>query len=139
MEHKKIDNTYIMRIDKGEEVIDKITKLCIEEDIKTGYITGIGATDLVEMGLFNTISKQYKKTTLSGPMEITSLVGNISRMNGDVYLHIHINVSDEKMNVHGGHLNKCVISATGEIMITALNGDMNREFNEEIGLNLYKF
>ena len=50
-------------------------------------------------------------------MEITSLVGNVSQMDGEVYLHIHVNIADENNNVFGGHLTSAVISATGEIII----------------------
>ncbi len=46
-------------------------------------------------------------------MEITSLVGNISQMNGEVYLHIHINLANEENKVFGGHLTSAIISATG--------------------------
>ncbi len=72
-------------------------------------------------------------------MEITSLVGNISTFNGKIYLHCHINICNEKMNILGGHLNECYISATGEFVISIIYGTVERELNEEIGLNLYKF
>lgn len=139
MEYKKISNQYIVRIDKGEEVLTKIKELCEKEQIKTGYLTGLGATDYVKIGLFDTIEKEYHSTVLEGPMEITSLVGNISTKDGDNYLHLHINVGNKDMKVFGGHLNECRISATCEINITAIDTEMEREFSEEIGLNLYKF
>lgn len=139
MKYLKKENKYIVRIDKDEEVIEQIKKLAIENNIKAGSITGIGATDKVKVGLFNTSTKEYLSKELVGAFEITSLVGNISRMNNEVYLHLHINVSDENLNVYGGHLNHCYISATCELIIEEINIDVDREFNEEIGLNLYKF
>lgn len=33
MEFRKFDNNYVIRIDKGEEIITSLTKLCKEEDI----------------------------------------------------------------------------------------------------------
>ena len=72
-------------------------------------------------------------------MEITSLLGNVSQMNGEVYLHLHITLADENYNVHGGHLTSAVISATGEIIIDTIDGIVDREFDEEVGLNLFKF
>ena len=63
MKYKKFDNTYVVRIEKDEEVINKITELCKNENIKLGSITGIGATDKLVIGLFDTNSKQYHKTT----------------------------------------------------------------------------
>ena len=138
MKYKKFDNTYVVRIEKGEEVISKLTDLCNNENIKLGSITGIGATDKLVIGLFDTNSKQYHKTTLTGPMEITSLMGNVSTKDGETYLHIHINVCNTDMQVYGGHLNECYISATCELHVTKIDGEVDRYFDESIGLNLYK-
>lgn len=139
MEYQRFGNTYIVRIDKGEELLSKISELCINEDIKVGSITGLGATDRVTIGLFDMGKKVYHKTELVGPMEITSLVGNISTKDGKNYLHCHINVCNEKMNVLGGHLNECWISATGEIVVTKIDGVVEREVDPSVGLNLFKF
>lgn len=138
MKYLKSDNKYIVRIDKGEEVIQQIKKLCAENNIKSGSINGLGATNKVKAGLFNTNTKEYMSKEFIGSYEITSLLGNISRMNDEIYLHIHINISDENMNVYGGHLNECYISATCELIIEEIKLDVDREFNSEIGLNLYK-
>jgi predicted DNA-binding protein with PD1-like motif len=138
MKYKKFDNTYVVRIEKDEEVINKITDLCKKENIKLGSITGIGATDKLVIGLFDTNLKQYHKTTLTGPMEITSLMGNISTKDGETYLHLHINVCNSDMQVYGGHLNECYISATCELHIIKIDGEVDRYFDESIGLNLYK-
>lgn len=140
MEYKKIDdNHYVVRIDKDEEIIEKLTELCNQENITFGEITGIGASNKIEIGLFNTATKEYKTSIKEGMFEITSLVGNISRKDNNVYLHCHINFSDESLNVYGGHLVKCYISATCEVIIIKANGFANRKFNNEIGLNLFDF
>ncbi len=138
MKYKKIENHYIVRIDKGEEVIAKITELCLKENIALGSITGIGATNNVTIGLYDTEAKKYNKNTLLEPLEITSLTGNISTMDGKPYLHLHITVGNKENIVYGGHLNECFISATCELHILKIDGEMDRYFDPEIGLNLYK-
>jgi hypothetical protein len=139
VEYKKIQNNYIIRIDKGEEIVTKIKELCEKENINLGFISGIGATDNLEIGLFNTKTKQYYPSTLNGLYEITSIMGNVTTKDGEIYLHLHINVSDEDNNTYGGHLNKCYVSATAEIIINVVDGNINRKFDEEIGLNLLEF
>jgi len=121
------------------KLFGKIKELCEKESICSAEITGLGASNLVEIGLFNTITKEYKTNTFEGMFEITSLIGNASTKNGEVYLHLHINFSDETNIVKGGHLVKCNISATGEIIINRIDGNIEREFDEKIGLNLIKF
>lgn len=139
MEYRKFGSQYIMRIDKGEEVLACLEEMCRKEEIKAGSAVGLGATDRVTVGLFDTASKLYKKRELTGSMEITSLVGNISTKDGETYLHFHINVCDEENRVMGGHLNECRVSATCEITVTKIDGCVEREMSEEIGLNLYRF
>ena len=71
--------------------------------------------------------------------EITSLVGNSTRKDGEVYLHVHINFGDENGMVRGGHLVRSVISATSEIIVRKIDGEVGRKLSEEIGLNLLNF
>jgi hypothetical protein len=60
-------------------------------------------------------------------------------MNNEIYLHIHINLCDSSYNSFGGHLNYAIVSATFEGIIEKIDGTIDRELNEEIGLNLIKF
>ena len=139
MEYRKFNNSYVVRINKGEEIVEKLKELCEKEDIKVAEITGIGASNLVEIGLFNVNTKEYKTTTFEGMFEITSLIGNATRKDGEVYLHLHINFSDETGNTKGGHLVRCNISATSEIIVNKIEGNVDRKLSDEIGLNLMKF
>ena len=71
--------------------------------------------------------------------EITSLIGNVTRKDGEVYLHIHINFGDEEGLIKGGHLVRSIISATSEIVVRRINGKVGRKLSNEIGLNLLEF
>ncbi len=139
MKYTKFGNKYVIRLEKDEEIVSSLKDLCKKEKISLGTIGGIGAVGEVEVGYFETKTKKYHSKVLKGDMEILNLNGNISEMNGDVYLHLHITVADENLNAMGGHLNSAVISATGEIIIDVIDGKVDREFNEEVGLNLLKF
>ena len=139
MEYKQMGNHYVMRVDPGEEILEKIRILCKKENIRVGSAVGLGASNRAVVGLFDTVNKVYKKKELTGPMEITSLVGNISTKDGETYLHFHVNLCDEEMRIQGGHMNACYVSATAEITVTKSEGTVERSMDEEIGLNLYRF
>ena len=140
MEFRKFGDTYVVRLDRGEEVIASLTELCTKENIVLGSIEGLGAADHVVVGLYNVGKKEYHKTEFNGPMEITALTGNASRKDGEVYLHIHINLCNEQMRLLGGHLNECRISATCELFVRSIPGQVNRRFDADgVGLNLYEF
>ena len=136
MKFKKFGNKWIVRIDKGEEVIQTIKKICEDNKIKLGSISGIGAADKVTIGLFDTKAKEYHSQKLIGDYEITNLSGNISTMNKEVYLHLHITLADKNQQAFGGHLGSAIISGTGEIIVEEIEGKIERGFNEEVGLNL---
>lgn len=139
MEYRKFDNSYVVRLNKGEEVIASLKELCNNENIKLAEITGLGASNLVEIGVFNVNTKEYNTKVFEGMFEITSLVGNSTRKDGEVYLHVHINFGDENGMVRGGHLVRSVISATSEIIVRKIDGEVGRKLSEEIGLNLLNF
>ncbi len=139
MDYRKFGSKYVVRLDKGEEIVGAIKNLCREKNIQLGTVSGIGAVDKAVIGLFETARKKYHSRELTGDMEITSLVGNISTQDGEVYLHLHITLADSSLGAVGGHLNKAVISATGEIIIDTLEGQVDRRFCEEVGLNLLEF
>ena len=137
MKYQRFDDTYVVRLEKGEEVVNSLKKLCDKEDIRLASIEGLGASNHVIVGLYDLDQKVYHKKEFNEAFEITSLIGNISRMNDESYLHIHINLADENMKTFGGHLYECVISATCELFIRVINGEVNRFKDEDSGLNLY--
>jgi predicted DNA-binding protein with PD1-like motif len=136
MKLKKFGNKWVVRIDKGEEIVETLKQLCKKNKIKLGSISGVGGIERVTVGSFKAKTKEYFSQELTGDYEITNLIGNISTMKGKIYLHLHITISDSNNNAFGGHLNSAVISTTGEIIIEEIEGEIERKFNEEVKLNL---
>jgi len=58
---------------------------------------------------------------------------------GEYYSHLHISAGDESGRVFGGHLNEAHISATAEVVIRMINGEVDRFYDDATGLNLFKF
>lgn len=139
MEYRRFGNTIILRLDPGEEVCSSLLDLAAEEEVKLGTITGLGAVKEFVTGVFDTEDKKYYANTFKGKYEITSLTGTLTCQDGNPYLHVHMSAGDSKGSVYGGHLNKAVVSATAEIVISIFSGAVERKFSEEIGLNLMKF
>ena len=140
MEYRLFGDTYVVRFNRGEEILTALAAFCKAENIRLGSIEALGAADHVVIGLYDVAERQYHKHSFDGPMEITSLTGNISTKDGELYLHLHINLCREDMSVIGGHLNECRISATCEMFVRRLEGTVERGLDaEETGLNLYKF
>jgi uncharacterized protein len=136
MQYKKFDHKYLIRIDKGEEIVATLKKFCQDNKIMLGSISGIGATNQAVIGLFDPQTKKYSSRELTGNYEISGLSGNVTTMNGEIYLHLHITLGDATQNSFGGHLTSAIVSATCECIIDSIPGAAERKFDGEIGLNL---
>lgn len=139
MEYRKFDNRIVARFDKGEEIITQVKTICEKEDIQLAGIYALGAVSEAELGCFDTSEKKYYANQYQGIYEIASLVGNASRMDGKVYLHIHSVLAGKDNKTIGGHLSRAVVSATCEMVIDIVNGAAGRFFSDKIGLNLLSF
>lgn len=139
MDYRKFGNTYIVRLDKGEDILEQVRTLALKEGIRLASVQALGAVNDFTVGVFNTAEKKYYANSFQGSYEIVSLTGTIDTMGGEFYCHLHMSAGDGQGHVVGGHLNRAVISATCEMVVTDIPGAVDRAFSEEIGLNLLKF
>lgn len=139
MEYKRFHDTVIARIDRGEEILEKLKEIALKEEIKLAEVSALGAIGEFTVGVFKTDQKQYHANEFSGNYEIVSLTGTVTTMDGEFYSHIHMSAGDEKGQVFGGHLNRAVVSATCEMVIRIIDGCVDRAFDENVGLNLLRF
>lgn len=126
-----------VRLDKGEEIVASLRKVCEDYGVTCAKIDGIGAVSGAKVGMFDTATKEYHETALTQFLEVTNLCGNVSQQNGEVYLHLHITLADGQGNAFGGHLKEAFIGATAELFITKLDGRIDRVRDEATGLNLF--
>ena len=136
MKSIKKGDFWIVRLEIGEDVVEQLQLLCEQENITLGTIQGIGAVDKATIGLYDPNKGEYYSKTLEGDYEITSLLGSITNQNGKPYIHLHVTLGDHNYNIFGGHLNLAVVSATCEIFIQTIPGEIGRFKDDESGLNL---
>lgn len=139
MDYRRFEDKIIVRIDKGEEILEKLKEVSLKENIKLANINALGAVNEFTVGVFKTGEKKYYSNEFKGDFEIVSLTGTVNTMNDEFYSHLHMSAGDSNGKVFGGHLNRAIVSATCEMVITLINGKVDRYFDEEVGLNLFKF
>ena len=128
---------YVVSIDNHEEVVAALSAFCQEQEILAGEVSGIGAVNSATLRFLDPSTKEYVDKTFEEQMEISSLVGNISEKDGEVYLHLHANFGRRDYTVVGGHLLSCVLNGACELVVTRFHCKVGRRFDEETGLNLY--
>ena len=139
MDYKRFDNAIVLRVDRGEEILEQLKAVCLKENVKLASVSGIGAINDLTSGVWDVERKEYYSNHFTGVYEVANLVGTITTMNGEYYAHIHISAGDAQGHMVGGHLNRAVVSATSEIVLHLIDGTVEREFSPEVGLNLLKF
>lgn len=136
MDFQKLGQSYVLRLEVGEEIITQLTKFCKQQRIGAGKVTGIGVTRSAKISYFDVKSGDYKHRELTGNMEITSIMGNISMMDGEPLAHLHVNLADEHYQLLGGHLSAAEIGVTGELVLEPLEGTLERRLFPETGRRL---
>ncbi len=139
MEYRRFDKAIVMRIDRGEEILTQLKAMALKENIKLASVRALGATDDFTVGVFKVAEKKYYANHFIGDFEIVSLTGTISTMNDEYYAHLHMSAGDEQGRVFGGHLNEAIISATCEMVVEIIDGQVDRIRDEAVGLNLFHF
>lgn len=139
MDYRRFGNTIFVRIDKDEEIQDQVRRVCEKEGVTLATVQALGAIRSFDVGVFHTDTKRYASNHFEGAFEITSLTGTITTKEGEYYAHLHMCAGDETGKVYGGHLNAAVVSATCELVLTCIDGKVERVLDEEVGLNLFSF
>lgn len=135
-----IDNfVYTLSVDSGSELMETFAEFVKERKISHGVIRGIGAVEGATLRFFDPVRKTYQDHVFAEQMEIAHLEGNISTLDGNVYLHVHAVLGKSDCTAVAGHLLNAKIKGAGEFFIQRYCTNTPRKFSEEIGLNIYDF
>ena len=129
-------NGFLLRLVRGEEIHQTLTRFAAERGIRGGWVQGIGAVRDVELGYYHLETRRYERRVIEEEMEILSLTGNFSRLKGRPFLHAHVSLMRADFSVAGGHLFRGTVAATGEFSIHQTDLRLERRMDAGIGLPL---
>ena len=132
--HEK--DTYVLNIERGEELFSSLRQFLDKEYIMAGYFTGLGAAGELDIAYYNLEAKKFERHTIKEDVEILSLVGNIAMLKDERIIHIHGTFGRRDLSLFGGHLFALQISGACEIHLTKLSKTMSRAYDGATGLNL---
>lgn len=133
----KIGRIIFSRIKTDEDLAEAIKERVEKSHVKAGVIIAIGSLKRATLGYYK--EGEYKYIRLDGPLEIASCMGNIAvDENGNVVVHAHVVVTNEKGEAFGGHLMKdSPVGATAELTIIEGEGiNLRRVLDEKTKLRL---
>ena len=117
MNWQQFGDTYILKLETHEEFTRELKKFCIENGIKTASISALGAVNSVTLGFYNTQTQTYLEQSFHRGFELSSAIGTVQTIDGELVLHIHATISDKDFRTYGGHLFRAITSKVIEVVI----------------------
>ena len=139
MDYRRFGDTLLVRIDRGEEIVEQVRAVAEREGIRLASVEALGATDDFTVGVYDVAAKKYDARRFTGAHEIVSLTGTITEKDGAFYQHLHMSAANGDCAAVGGHLNRATVSVTCEMVIRVLSGAVDRSPDQQTGINLLRF
>lgn len=136
MYFRKIKNGYLVRLAKGEEIIETLSSFVAEQNILGGFVFGLGAFKDLTLGYYDSAKKEYMKKLIKDDLEFGNFTGSIAYVEGKPFVHAHVSAAGSDMKAFCGHLFSATISGTGEFMIIPSESKVERKLDPGTGLTL---
>jgi len=129
---------HIVRLENDKDLLDQIKEVARKLNIKAGFFFGIGSFKELHIAYYNQKKKTYEENTFTEELEMTSLIGNISMSDNDIFVHCHITAGERNCMIVGGHLLYRSKIFVGELFLIELSGEeLIRTPDEITGLKLF--
>ncbi len=130
------NNQYVLKLDRGEELVAMIKQFCATNGITGGFFVGLGATSYLKMAWYNLETKKYEEKEYDETLEIANLTGNIAFLANDLIIHVHGSFSNRNLDAIAGHVSQLVVGGACEIKFDKFDAKFSRAYDEQTGLNL---
>jgi predicted DNA-binding protein with PD1-like motif len=137
MQVRKIDTTFLVRLEVGDEVLTSLRACAAQNEIGFAAVQAIGALRRATLGFFDPGAKVYRHVPVEEQVEVVALSGNVSRgEDGEPVVHIHALLGREDGSTLGGHLVDGEVSPTLEVVLLSLPVQISRRRDPATGLVL---
>jgi uncharacterized protein len=129
----------IGRMAKGDDLLAALENCAREHGITLGKVEAIGAVSQARVGYYNQAERKYYFLDLARPLEILSLIGNISLKDGKPMVHAHVTLSGHEGRAFGGHLAEGTLVFACEFIIQEYQSatPLLRQMDDPTGLFLW--
>lgn len=129
---------YVLRPAYGTDLVQELQDFVQKEGINLAWISGVGAVVKANLRFYNQVEKSWLDIAVNKNLEVINLTGNISLLNGEPIVHVHITLSDEEGRCYGGHVGPGTMVFNMEILLTTLTGrPVTRKLDTDTGLTLW--
>lgn len=136
LSYEKVDDGYLIRMYPGQEILSSLIEFAKEKNIVSAMIAGIGGVNKIEIGFFNLTIKEYNRKVFEEDLELVSLLGNLSYVNGEPFIHAHGTFGNAQYQGIAGHCFSLMISVTAEIHLIEFSKKIERRLDATMRVNL---
>ena len=133
----KTGREFLKRLDHDADLLYSIRSFAEACKIRLGVFTAIGALKEAKISFYDQTEKKYEIIEIKEPLEIASLIGNISMKDDKIFAHAHATLSGRDGEVKAGHFEGGTVFAC-ELYLRELAGaEFIRVYDEVTGLSLW--
>ncbi|WP_280535970.1 PPC domain-containing DNA-binding protein [Halopenitus sp. POP-27] len=138
MHYRAVESTgeYLARLETGADWRAEIEDLAREVDAEAGWFNAMGAVQDAEVWFYDQDDTEYRSVTFDEPLEVAACVGNVARLDDDVFAHTHAVLSRESGQALAGHLDSATVFA-GEVYLRTFAEPLVREHDAATDLDLW--
>lgn len=128
------------RLPHDADLLEAIAAVADDYGVLTAEVRAIGALRRARLAFYDQETRAYGEWALDQPLELVSLLGNVSRRDGATAVHVHATLADHDGVCFGGHVAPgCVVFAGELFMQELVGGDpLERAYDDETGLPLWR-
>jgi uncharacterized protein len=117
MQYREAPFGYFLVLDRGDEILEGLTRFATETGVRAASFHGIGAVDRLTLAFYDLLTQSYERRTWDQDMEVASLTGNLAVVDGGPFPHVHGVFSTRDFSTVGGHVYEGVVSIAVEIAV----------------------
>jgi uncharacterized protein len=117
MQYREAPFGYFLVLERGEEVMEGITRFATLTGTRAASFSGIGAIDRLTLGFYDLESRGYERRTWEESLEVASLMGNLAEVDGGPFPHVHGVFCRRDFSAFGGHVFEATVSINIELSV----------------------
>lgn len=126
----------LFRLATGSQLPDALVELAATQNWISAVCSGIGGVSEVKLAYYDLPTQSYLAFDVDGIVELVSLTGNLTELDGKHFWHLHAVVADRNGRTYGGHLISCTVALTVEVAVWPMQKVYTRTLEASTGLRL---
>lgn len=127
MQYREMPAGFFLVVERGEELLEALTRFATETGVRAASFQGIGAVDRLTLGFYDLGARSYERASWEEDLEVASLQGNLAVVDGGPFPHVHGVFGRRDFSTLSGHVFEAVVSVTLELAVTTAPDPVMRQ------------